>query len=91
MSAYLSAVDDQLKHEDDQPTIGIILCKTKDNVYAEYVLRNFNRPIGIAEFEVKLVEKLPKELKSSLPTVEEIEAELSVIPTVKKKSNKKKL
>lgn len=90
MSAYLSAVDDQLRHEDDQPTIGIILCKTKDNVYAEYVLRNFNRPIGIAEFEVKLVEKLPKELKSSLPTVQEIEAELSAIPTVKKKSNKKK-
>lgn len=77
MSAYLSAVDDQLRHEDDQPSIGIILCKTKDNVFAEYVLRNFNRPIGVAEFEVKLVEKLPKDLKSSLPTVEEIEAELS--------------
>ncbi len=42
MSAYLSAVDDQLKHEDDEPTIGIILCKTKDNVFVEYVLRNFN-------------------------------------------------
>lgn len=76
MSAYLSAVDDQLRHEDDQPSIGIILCKTKDSVFAEYVLRNFNRPIGVAEFEVKLVEKLPKELKSSLPTVKEIEAEL---------------
>lgn len=90
MSAYLSAVDDQLKHEDDELTIGIILCKIKDNVFAEYVLRNFNRPIGVAEFEVKLVEKLPKEFKSSLPTVEEIEAELSVIPTVKKKPQKKK-
>lgn len=76
MSAYLSAVDDQLRHEDDKPSIGIILCKIKDNVFAEYVLRNFNRPIGVAEFEVKLVEKLPKELKSSLPTIEEIEAEL---------------
>lgn len=85
MSAYLSAVDDQLKLEDDKPSIGIILCKTKDNIFAEYVLRNFNRPIGVAEFEVKLVEKLPKDLKTSLPTVEEIEAELSVISEEKKK------
>ncbi len=90
MSAYLSAVDDQLRHESDQPAIGIILCRTKDNVFAEYVLRNFNRPIGVAEFEVKLVEKLPKELKSSLPTVEEIEAELSAVPATKKKLTKKK-
>ena len=89
MSAYLSAVDDQLRHGDDEPTIGIILCKTKDNVFAEYVLRNFNRPIGVAEFEVKLVEKLPKEFKSSLPTVEEIEAELSVVSVAKKKPRKK--
>lgn len=88
MSAYLSAVDDQLRHESDRPSIGIILCRTKDNVFAEYVLRNFNRPIGIAEFEVKLVEKLPKELKSNLPTVEEIEAELCRIPKSKKKSKK---
>lgn len=90
MSAYLSAVDDQLKHEDDKPSIGIILCKTKDNVFAEYALRNFNRPIGIAEFEVKLVERLPKELKSSLPTVEEIEAELSETSKEKKKKPRSK-
>lgn len=81
MSAYLSAVDDQLRNEDDKPTIGLIFCKTKDNVFVEYVLRNFNRPIGVAEFEVKLVETLPKDLKASLPTVEEIEAELSSLPT----------
>ena len=85
MSAYLSAVDDQLRHENDQPSIGIILCKTKDNIFAEYVLRNFNRPIGVAEFEVKIVEKLPNELKSSLPTVKEIEAELSIIPERKRR------
>ena len=90
MSAYLSAVDDQLRNEGDKPTIGLIFCKTKDNVFAEYVLRNFNRPIGVAEFEVKLVEKLPKDLKSSLPTVEEIEAELSVMPIEKKKKARKK-
>ena len=90
MSAYLSAVDDQLRHEDDRPSIGIILCKTKDNVFAEYVLRNFNRPIGIAEFELKLGEKLPEDLKASLPTVEEIEAELSLKPEEQKKPKKKK-
>ena len=90
MSAYLSAVDDQLRHKDDQPTIGIILCKTKNDVFVEYVLRNFNRPIGVAEFEVSLVEKLPKDLKSSLPTVEEIEAELSSVPAEKKKASRKK-
>ena len=90
MSAYLSAVDDQLRHANDQPSIGIILCRTKDNIFAEYVLRNFNRPIGLAEFEVKVVEKLPKELKSSLPTVEEIEAELNVRPKVKQKKSRRK-
>ncbi len=90
MSAYLSAVDDQLRNEDDKPTIGLIFCKTKDNVFVEYVLRNFNRPMGVAEFEVKLVEKLPKDLKSRLPTIEEIEAELSVMSTEKKKSSTKK-
>lgn len=90
MSAYLSAVDDQLRNENDKPSIGVILCKTKDNVFAEYVLRNFNRPIGVAEFEVNLVEKLPKDLKSSLPTVEEIEAELNTIPIIKTKKKKKK-
>jgi len=76
MSVYLSAVDDQLRHEDDNPSIGMILCKTKNNVFVEYALRNFNRPIGVAGYETTLVEKLPKELKSSLPTVKEIEEEL---------------
>lgn len=89
MSAYLSAVDDQLRNESDKPTIGLIFCKTKDNVFVEYVLRNFNRPIGVAGFEVKLVENLPKDLKASLPTVEEIEAELSIIPKKRQSSRKK--
>ncbi len=96
MSVYLSAVDDLLRHEGDNPSIGMILCRTKDNVFVEYALRNFNRPIGVAEYETNLVEKLPKELKASLPTVKEIEAELeqdiqnSEIPaTVKKKKSRK--
>ncbi len=90
MSAYLSAVDDQLRNENDKPTIGLIFCKMKDNVFVEYVLRNFNRPIGVAGFEAKLVEKLPKDLKSSLPTVKEIEAELSIIPKKKRPGRKKR-
>ncbi|MGK5594268.1 MAG: PDDEXK nuclease domain-containing protein [Parachlamydiaceae bacterium] len=76
MSVYLSAVDDQLRNDCDNPSIGMILCRTKDNVFVEYALRNFSRPIGVAEYETKLVETLPKELKSSLPTVKEIEEEL---------------
>lgn len=71
---YLSAVDDVMRSSDDKPTIGLLLCKTKDNVTAEYALRNISSPIGVAEYTTKLVEKLPKELKGSLPTIEEIEA-----------------
>lgn len=73
---YLSAVDDLLRHPDDQPTIGILLCKTKNNIIAEYALRNINRPIGVAGYETEILTKLPKELKGSLPSVEELEAEL---------------
>jgi predicted nuclease of restriction endonuclease-like (RecB) superfamily len=74
---YLSAVDDVMRSPDDKPTIGLLLCKTKDNVTAEYALRNISSPIGVAEYTTKLVEKLPKELKGSLPTIEEIEAGIS--------------
>jgi len=73
---YLSAVDDLVRSSEDGPTIGLLLCKTKDNFTAEYALRNLSSPIGIAEYETEILKKLPKELKSSLPTVEEIEAEL---------------
>jgi len=91
MSVYLSAVDDHLRHEGDNPSIGMILCRTKDNVFVEYALRNFNRPIGVAEYETKLVETLPKELKSSLPTVKEIEAQLEQdIPNIESPEKKKK-
>lgn len=73
---YLSAVDDLVRGPEDKPTIGLLLCKTKDNFTAEYALRNLNSPIGVAEYEAEILKKLPKELKSSLPTIEEIEAEL---------------
>ena len=74
---YLSAVDDLLRHPNDKPTIGLLLCKSKDRLTVEYALRGLRKPIGVAEWETHLVETLPDELKSSLPTVEEIEAELS--------------
>lgn len=79
MNFYLSAVDDLLRHPDDQPSIGILLCKTKSKVKVEYALRNCKSPISVTSYETKIVKALPKELKSSLPTVEEIEAELSTV------------
>ncbi len=76
MNLYLSAVDSLLRHPEDQPTIGLLLCKTKDNYVAEYALRGTTQPIGVASYKTKLVESLPKNLKGNLPTIEEIEAEL---------------
>jgi len=75
MNFYLSAVDDLLRHADDQPSIGLILCKTKDRFVAEYALRDINKPIGIAEY--RLAESLPDKLKGSLPTIEDLESELA--------------
>ena len=75
MNFYLSAVDDILRHPDDQPSIGIILCKTKNKVIVEYTLRDTQKPMGVSTYQ--LTESLPKQLEGSLPTVEEFEAELS--------------
>jgi len=79
LNLYLSAVDDLLRHPDDKPTIGLLLCREKNRLVVEYALRDLNKPIGVAEWETRIVEKLPDDLKGSLPTVEEIEAELSGI------------
>ena len=75
MNFYLSCVDDLVKHETDQPSIGLILCKSKNNVLAEYTLRDMTKPIGLAEY--RLTESLPENLKTALPTIEELEAELA--------------
>ncbi len=75
MNFYCSVVDDKLKHETDQPTIGLILCQTKDRILAEYALRDIHKPIGVSDYE--LTRALPDNLKSSLPSIEEIETELS--------------
>ncbi len=79
INLYLSAVDSLLKHRDDQPTIGLLLCKSKDNYVAEYALRDINKPIGISSYTTKLIESLPKELKNKLPSIAEIEHELQKI------------
>ncbi len=76
MNFYCSVVDDQLRHPQDAPTIGLILCQTKDRILAEYALRDINKPIGVADYE--LTRALPAALASSLPSIEDIEAELSV-------------
>jgi predicted nuclease of restriction endonuclease-like (RecB) superfamily len=74
LSFYLSAVDAQVKHPQDEPTIGLLLCKSKNKVVAEYALRGQAQPLGVAEY--KLVESLPAELQTSLPSIEQIEREL---------------
>ena len=75
MNFYLSAIDDLVKHPSDQPSIGLILCKSKNNILAEYTLRDMSKPIGLAEY--RLNEALPEEIKISLPTIEQLEAELA--------------
>jgi hypothetical protein len=73
LNFYLSAVDSLVKQADDKPTIGILLCRDKNNIEAEFALRDINKPMGVSEFN--FTEILPEELKSSLPTIEEIEKE----------------
>ena len=76
MNFYLSAVDGQCRHADDKPSIGLLLCKERDHLTVEYALRDLNKPIGVAQWQTKLMESLPRNLKGSLPTIAEIEAEL---------------
>ena len=75
LNFYLSAVDDLLKGNNDNTSIGIILCRTKDKVLAEYSLRDINKPIGVSDY--KLTHAIPEEFKSSLPSIEELESELT--------------
>ena len=77
LNFYLSAVDGLLRTEHDQPSIGLLLVKTKNRVIAEYALRDAKKPIGIAEYQ--LVHALPAQLESNLPSIERIEHELSVV------------
>jgi len=74
MNFYLSAVDDLLRHLDDNPSIGIVLCKSRNRIIAEYALRDMEKPIGVAGYE--LTTSLPEDLRGRLPTVDELEEEL---------------
>ncbi|MHB0929254.1 MAG: PDDEXK nuclease domain-containing protein [Candidatus Nanopelagicales bacterium] len=75
LNFYLNLVDDQLRHADDKPSIGLILCQEKSRIVAEYALRGLDKAIGVSEYQ--LTQSLPKSLVSSLPRIEDIEAELS--------------
>lgn len=74
MNFYLSAVDDLLRHQTDELSIGLILCKEKNKIVAEYALRDNSKPIGVSAFQI--TESLPADLQGSLPTIEELETEM---------------
>ena len=75
LNFYCSAVDNILCREGDNKTIGLLLCRTKDKIKAEYALRDINKPIGVSDYE--LGNMLPKDFRSSLPSIEDIERDLS--------------
>lgn len=75
LNFYLSAVDDLMRHADDSPSIGILLCKSRNKLVAEYALKSIEKPIGVSEYQ--LTRAIPDDLKTNLPTVEEIESELN--------------
>ncbi len=89
LNFYLSAIDDLIKDKDDNPTIGLLLCKNKDNFTAEYSLRNLKSPIGVSEY--KLLEDIPEYLQSQLPKVEEIELHIREMKEIEvvEKNNKR--
>jgi predicted nuclease of restriction endonuclease-like (RecB) superfamily len=78
LNFYLSAIDDLLRTPLDQPTIGLLLCKTKSNFTVEYALRDINKPMGVAHYATEIVENIPGNLKSSLPTIAELESEFEI-------------
>lgn len=75
LNFYINVVDDKLRGENDNKTIGLLLCKGKDEVMAQYALSGYNQPIGVSDYQ--LSKAIPEELKSALPTIEEVEEELS--------------
>ena len=85
LNFYLSAVDDLVKDKDDNPTIGLLLCKNKDNFTAEYALRNIKSPIGVSEY--KLLEDIPEYLQSQLPKAEDIELHIKDIEDIEKQED----
>lgn len=81
LNFHLSLVDDRMRHATDAPTIGIVLVRQKNRTLVEYALRDLLKPIGVAEWQTRLVDSLPPELESSLPSIEDIESRLPPPPT----------
>lgn len=77
MQLYLTALDEQVKLPDENPSIGIIICKSKDKTYVEYALKNINAPIGVAAYQLR--NTLPEEMKALLPEAEEIVRRLKIL------------
>ena len=75
MQFYLAVVDEKLRTEGDNPSVGLILCKSKNGIIVEYALRESTKPMGVAEYQVRILESLPKELANEFPTTDEIETE----------------
>ena len=76
LNMYQNVVNDILRHPDDKPTIGLLLVKGKNETVVEYSLAGYQNPIGVAEWKNQIAKALPEDLRSSLPSVEEIEKEL---------------
>jgi predicted nuclease of restriction endonuclease-like (RecB) superfamily len=76
LGMYMNVVDELLRHPDDKPTLGLLLVRGKNEFLVEYALGGMNKPMGVADWETKLTKSLPNNLRDSLPSVEEIEAEL---------------
>lgn len=85
LNFYLSAVDDLLRHPDDQPSIGLVLCKDREDTVAEYALRGTTQPMAVSQYE--LTKALPDSLKDKLPSIEDLEAELEVVNSTEKDEN----
>jgi predicted nuclease of restriction endonuclease-like (RecB) superfamily len=86
MNFYLSAVDDLLKQPDDQPSVGMILCKSKNKMLVEYALRDLNKPIGVSSYQ--LTQALPEQLQGNLPTIKQLEAQLNAIEPISEEETK---
>ena len=82
MNFYLSAVDDQLKHADDKPSIGIILCKDRNAIVVEYALRDTSKPMGVAQYRLTPAPELPANLRRELPTTDELAGEFALLSVV---------
>lgn len=87
LNFYLSAIDDILRKEEDNPTIGILLCNEKDKLTVEYALKDINKPVGVSEY--KLLQDIPEYLQSQLPKVEDIELHIKSIEEIEEKENNK--